>query len=128
MHETPLTWLNDEAAITWSRARPARISFRANRGAWRPARTRLIAASPAPRTTSWSTARAFPEVPDAVLHHLAEDLRQLPDGPARLAGLEAAGFKRRPTFPVESLADASVHARVEQALGALLLAEAPTSA
>src|ERR687894_1866723 len=41
LHETLLNWLGDEAAIDWSRASLDRLRVRANRGASRPARTRL---------------------------------------------------------------------------------------
>src|SRR5918998_867129 len=56
LHTTVLNWLGDEAAIDWSRASVDSLSVRAKRGARRPGRTPRTAASPAPSTTSWSTA------------------------------------------------------------------------
>ena len=59
LHEKLLNWLGDEATIDWSRASVDSLSVRAKRGARRPARTRLIAASQGPSTTSSSTEAAF---------------------------------------------------------------------
>ncbi len=53
LHTRLLDWLGDEAAIDWSRASADSLNVRAKRGARRPARTRRIAARPAPSTTSW---------------------------------------------------------------------------
>jgi transposase len=53
LHETLLNWLGDEDAIDWSRASLDSLSVRAKKGVNKPARTRLIGASPAPSITSW---------------------------------------------------------------------------
>lgn len=60
LHIKLLNWLGDEGAVDWSRASVDSLSVRAKRGASRPGRTRLIAGSSAPNTTSSSTAMASP--------------------------------------------------------------------
>src|ERR671917_2729937 len=56
LHTKLLNWFGDEATVDWSRASVDSLSVRAKRGARRPGRTPRTAASPAPSTTSWSTA------------------------------------------------------------------------
>src|SRR5215210_3679948 len=53
LHETLLNWLGNEAAIDWSRASVDSLSVRSKRGASRPDRTPLTAASQ-DRNTIWS--------------------------------------------------------------------------
>ena len=52
LHARVLDWLGDEAAVDWSRASVDSLSVRAKRGVMLPAPTPLIAARPAPSTTS----------------------------------------------------------------------------
>jgi len=53
LHTKLLNWLDDEAAIDWSRASVDSVSVRAKRGVSRRGRTRSTAARQARRTTSW---------------------------------------------------------------------------
>ena len=60
LHTALLDRLGEADRIDWSRASLDSASLRAKKGGPRRGRTRPIAARPAPRTTSWSTATARP--------------------------------------------------------------------
>jgi hypothetical protein len=59
-------------------------------------------------------------VQEPSIAQLAADLRAIPGITDRLTGLEAAGYKKRPTIPIESMTDPTILAGVFAAVDALV--------